>query len=345
MLKEGTNNVGGSNSTSTRSRVCDTCRSAPCKLYCHADSAYLCSSCDARVHAANRVASRHELFLCKADAASLCSSCDADIHSANPLASRHHRVPILPVSGSLLFIESEPDHEQDEEEEEVVDEYEDEVEAASWLLPHPEKVDEMEENNGGGHDDGFLFDEYLDFDLVDPNSCVHNNTCSNVYQLQLNYNAVPQNYAVVPTQVPQQCFQPGLDFDSSKAGFSYDGSLSQSVSVSSMDVGVVPESTISEISMSHSKSSIGTYDLFPPLPLPSHLAPMDREARVLRYREKKKTRKFEKKIRYASRKAYAETRPRIKGRFAKRTNVEAEVDQMLSTTLFTEVGGSIFSSF
>ncbi|RRT75283.1 hypothetical protein B296_00003325 [Ensete ventricosum] len=58
---------------------------------------------------------------------------------------------------------------------------------------------------------------------------------------------------------------------------------------------------------------------------------MDREARVLRYREKRKTRRFEKTIRYASRKAYAETRPRIKGRFAKKSDVEIEVDQMFST--------------
>ncbi|GJN27158.1 hypothetical protein PR202_gb15154 [Eleusine coracana subsp. coracana] len=44
----------------------------------------------------------------------------------------------------------------------------------------------------------------------------------------------------------------------------------------------------------------------------------EREARLMRYREKRKSRRFEKTIRYASRKAYAETRPRIKGRFAKR---------------------------
>ncbi|KAK7317946.1 hypothetical protein RJT34_02591 [Clitoria ternatea] len=44
---------------------------------------------------------------------------------------------------------------------------------------------------------------------------------------------------------------------------------------------------------------------------------MDREARVLRYKEKRKNRKFEKTIRYASRKAYAETRSRIKGQVAK----------------------------
>lgn len=55
---------------------------------------------------------------------------------------------------------------------------------------------------------------------------------------------------------------------------------------------------------------------------------MDREARVLRYREKRKNRRFEKTIRYASRKAYAETRPRVKGRFAKRTDTKetSEID-------------------
>ncbi|TVU02396.1 hypothetical protein EJB05_52111, partial [Eragrostis curvula] len=45
-----------------------------------------------------------------------------------------------------------------------------------------------------------------------------------------------------------------------------------------------------------------------------------REARLMRYREKRKNRRFEKTIRYASRKAYAETRPRVKGRFAKRND-------------------------
>ena len=57
------------------------------------------------------------------------------------------------------------------------------------------------------------------------------------------------------------------------------------------------------------------------------LSAVDREARVLRYREKRKNRKFEKTIRYASRKAYAEARPRIKGRFAKRTDSGVEVDR------------------
>ena len=54
----------------------------------------------------------------------------------------------------------------------------------------------------------------------------------------------------------------------------------------------------------------------------------EREARLMRYREKRKIRRFEKTIRYASRKAYAETRPRVKGRFAKRTGTAgAEVEE------------------
>lgn len=75
----------------------------------------------------------------------------------------------------------------------------------------------------------------------------------------------------------------------------------------------------------------------------TQLCGMDREARVLRYREKRKNRKFEKTIRYASRKAYAETRPRIKGRFAKRTEIDSEVDRLYcpSAAVTVPVPGSL----
>lgn len=118
--------------------------------------------------------------------------------------------------------------------------------------------------------------------------------------------------------------------------------------MSSLEVGVVPDSSRTEASISHSRPSKGTIDLFSNSPvqvLPTQLTPMDREARVLRYREKKKTRKFEKTIRYASRKAYAETRPRIKGRFAKRNNGEEDVDQMFLTNHMVEGGYGIVPSF
>ncbi|KAL4311815.1 hypothetical protein GQ457_01G036880 [Hibiscus cannabinus] len=382
MLKEETSDAGGGGGNDW-ARVCDTCRSAACTVYCRADSAYLCAGCDAQVHAANRVASRHErvwvceacerapaAFLCKADAASLCTTCDAEIHSANPLARRHQRVPILPISGCLYghlttdqggpkiapATETEDGFMSTNGDETMA---EDEDEAASWLLLNPGK-------NNTNQNKGFLLtgevDEYLD--LVDYNSSVDNQFIEqyNQQQQQQQYGVPHKSYggdSVVPVQSEEgkdhfqqqqqqhQSFKYGLDYDSSKAAYSYNASISHTVSLSSVDVSIVPEPTTSEISISHTRPPKGTIDLFsgPPCPMPTQLAPMEREARVLRYREKKKTRKFEKAIRYASRKAYAEMRPRIKGRFAKRTEAEVEVDQMFSTTVMTETGYGIVPSF
>lgn len=339
-------------------RTCDTCGSAACTVYCRADSAYLCAGCDSRIHAANRVASRHErvwvceacerapaAFLCKADCASLCTTCDADIHSANPLARRHHRVSILPITGGSL-VEVRPKHDNVFE---TIDK-EDEDEAASWLLLNPAK----NSNNGGFFSyGGEAADEYLD--LVDYNTRNNDNHYIDQYSNQeQQYGSHPQKGyggdSVVPVQneiknqiQPQhQNHQFSMEYETSKTGYGYPASISHSISVSSMDVDVVPES-MSDVSISHPRPPKGTIDLFssPPIQMPTQLSPLDREARVLRYREKKKTRKFEKTIRYASRKAYAETRPRIKGRFAKRTDVEVEVDQMFCTSVLADGYGIV----
>nr|ACF79190.1 unknown [Zea mays]ACG48193.1 hypothetical protein [Zea mays] len=111
-----------------------------------------------------------------------------------------------------------------------------------------------------------------------------------------------------------------------------------------MEVGIVPDNmaTTDMPSSGILLTPAGAISLFssgPPLQMPLHLASMDREARVLRYREKKKSRKFEKTIRYATRKTYAEARPRIKGRFAKRSSdMDVEVDQMFSAAALSSDG-------
>lgn len=110
------------------------------------------------------------------------------------------------------------------------------------------------------------------------------------------------------------------------------------VSSSSLDVGVVPDgNSISDTSYSFGPTA--NHSGADPSVTASatnaqatQLCGIDRKARVLRYREKRKNRKFEKTIRYASRKAYAETRPRIKGRFAKRTEMDSEVDRIYATS-------------
>ncbi|CAM0871264.1 unnamed protein product [Alopecurus aequalis] len=50
---------------------------------------------------------------------------------------------------------------------------------------------------------------------------------------------------------------------------------------------------------------------------PHHPTMHGREAKVMRYREKRKRRRYDNQTRYESRKAYAQLRPRVKGRFAK----------------------------
>ncbi|BAF07988.2 Os02g0178100 [Oryza sativa Japonica Group] len=95
-----------------------------------------------------------------------------------------------------------------------------------------------------------------------------------------------------------------LDFAQSKAAYlPYASTPSHSMS-SSMDMGVAAP----EMSDCAAAAAGRAY------------AAEGRAARLMRYREKRKNRRFEKTIRYASRKAYAETRPRVKGRFAKRAD-------------------------
>lgn len=105
--------------------------------------------------------------------------------------------------------------------------------------------------------------------------------------------------------------------------------------VSSSDVGVVPDgNSMSDISYPFGRNMSVDPNVQASATTnqaATQLSGTDREARVLRYREKRKNRKFEKTIRYASRKAYAETRPRIKGRFAKRTEIESEVDRLYNS--------------
>ncbi|KAI4357821.1 hypothetical protein L6164_001745 [Bauhinia variegata] len=64
-------------------------------------------------------------------------------------------------------------------------------------------------------------------------------------------------------------------------------------------------------------NDLGLYGIHPAI------ADGGREARVSRYREKRRTRLFSKKIRYEVRKLNAEKRPRMKGRFVKRASFAA----------------------
>ncbi|XP_059640134.1 zinc finger protein CONSTANS-LIKE 4-like [Cornus florida] len=331
----------GGESWSLVGKLCDSCKSATATLFCRADSAFLCIGCDSKVHAANKLSSRHARVwmcevceqapasvTCKADAAALCVTCDREIHSANPLARRHERFPVVPFydSASASAVKSSTGDDRYFSEHDTAGGEAEEAEAASWLLPNPHlKVVDSPDLKSTTE---YLFsdmDPYLDMDIISVDQKPHQHQQQQQYSsgtdgvvpVQTNkvQPAPPQPPAVVDG-VP--CYD--VDYSGSKP-FMYNfnaPSLSQSLSSSSLEVGVVPDynAGVADASNSLGRSTGET--------VANPISGMDREARVLRYREKRKNRKFEKTIRYASRKAYAETRPRIKGRFAKRSEVEID---------------------
>ncbi|KAL1117996.1 hypothetical protein V6Z11_D01G002800 [Gossypium hirsutum] len=81
--------------------LCDVCESAAAIIFCAADEAALCRSCDEKVHMCNKLASRHvrvgladpsdvprcdicenapAFFYCEVDGSSLCLQCDMIVH-------------------------------------------------------------------------------------------------------------------------------------------------------------------------------------------------------------------------------------------------------------------------
>lgn len=93
---------------------CNACEAAEANVLCCADEAALCWACDREVHAANKLASKHQrvpltaasssqvpkcdicqeasgYFFCLEDRALFCRKCDISIHTANPYVSGHQR--------------------------------------------------------------------------------------------------------------------------------------------------------------------------------------------------------------------------------------------------------------
>ncbi|KAM6601330.1 hypothetical protein CsatA_020939 [Cannabis sativa] len=102
---------------------CNVCEAAEANVLCCADEAALCWACDEKVHAANKLASKHQrvplytsssdmpkcdicqdtvgYFFCLEDRALLCRKCDVAIHTANSFVSGHQRFLLTGVKVGL----------------------------------------------------------------------------------------------------------------------------------------------------------------------------------------------------------------------------------------------------
>jgi len=61
---------------------CDVCEKAPATVICCADEAVLCAKCDVEVHAANKLASKHQRLLlqCLSNKLPRCDICQVLLH-------------------------------------------------------------------------------------------------------------------------------------------------------------------------------------------------------------------------------------------------------------------------
>lgn len=118
---------------------CDVCEKSPATVICCADEAALCAKCDTEVHAANKLASKHQrlqlqclstklpscdicqdktaFIFCVEDRALFCQDCDESIHSASTLAANHQRylaTGIRVALGALSKCRNEPEKNSNE---------------------------------------------------------------------------------------------------------------------------------------------------------------------------------------------------------------------------------------
>jgi hypothetical protein len=92
-------------------RPCDYCGNSNAVIYCRADSAKLCFSCDREVHSTNQLFSKHTrslicdscddspaTILCSTESSVFCQNCDWENHNLS-LSSPHERRPLEGFTG------------------------------------------------------------------------------------------------------------------------------------------------------------------------------------------------------------------------------------------------------
>ncbi|KAI4349609.1 hypothetical protein L6164_010175 [Bauhinia variegata] len=369
-----------------KQRACDYCGDSTALLYCRADSAKLCFSCDREVHSTNQLFSKHTrtllcdacdaspaTILCSTENTVICQNCDWETHNL-ALSSVHERRPLEGFTGcpsvtELLTIVGFED-----------------LGKKALLLTH-----ESDGRGCGGGDgtatcDGFLgfelegFSDLLVWDapaVVSLDDLIASSVSPHNYQA-MEVPPLPKNRKAACGRHKEEIFsqlrelaklEPNLndedvDLDPDTERLSNMQQLVPEQNVFSRDLatgfecdieaGICPTFEAGDFRW-HNHSSESAHEVVPPSTAlnseeifvidnhsisavhnggqpksfnckslsatpkvsPYELTSQERDSAILRYKEKKKARRFDKHVRYESRKVRAESRTRIKGRFAK----------------------------
>ncbi|XP_073028991.1 zinc finger protein CONSTANS-LIKE 10-like isoform X3 [Primulina eburnea] len=306
---------------------CDFCGEQRSIVYCRSDAACLCLSCDRNVHCANALSRRHSRTLvcercnsqpafvrCIEERISLCQNCDWMGHTGSNTGPAHKRQLVNCYSGCpsaaelseiwsfLLDFPSVGDStcEQGMGSMSITDWPSDcqgsqgkiNVQNASILRDKPAVW--MESATP------FLVPNLHNVDQLAGSSC--STTPKGSWSGRVN---MPACCNVASADSVMSCkTEPDMRFaQQAHSGVTFSGLTGESSAGDFQDCGASSVPILGEPPWAPSG--------------PENSLSCSRSDAVMRYKEKKKARKFEKKVRYESRKARADVRRRVKGRFVK----------------------------
>ncbi|KAH0927694.1 hypothetical protein HID58_019950 [Brassica napus] len=322
--------------------MCDFCGEQRSMVYCRSDAACLCLSCDRSVHSANALSKRHSRTLvcercnsqpatvrCVEERVSLCQNCNWSGHNNNnnnssSSSNNHKRQTISCYSGcpssselasiwsfcldlagqsgceqemGMMNIDGDGQNNQNcnEEKKDVV----------AGSSSRPETIDLALEN----------YEELFGTAFNTSGELFGQGGIDSLFQKHHQATAPEGGNLVQPAESNDDSFmssktEPIICFTSKPAH--------SNISFS----GVTGDSSAGDFQECGASSSMqlsGEPPWYPQTSQDNNASShsVTRNNAVMRYKEKKKARKFDKTVRYASRKARADVRRRVKGRFVK----------------------------
>ncbi|WOH01611.1 hypothetical protein DCAR_0520995 [Daucus carota subsp. sativus] len=353
--------------------LCDFCGDSVAVLYCKADSAKLCLTCDREVHSTNQLFTKHtrsvlcdecesspSSIFCSTHCFVLCQNCDWESHRISE-SSNHDRRPLEGFNGCPSVVEFLANFGFDDlgkkksKRSEGVQESENFgfSDYLVWETPSVISLDDLISSDGSDHNF-----QVTGFPPLPKN---RNTVCGQrkeeilcqLRELAKLEPGIDQNKQDVEPSPGFQSLLPYDDFQHQNLNFeskteptffaTYEGSTFQWCN----DIGKDPEKILPNASsqsyfntdyqvpakdpdidpkLHHIDNKNETpaqnivvanaSQIFPKV-APHEFCSQHRDIAITRYKEKRKSRRYEKHIRYESRKVRAETRARVKGRFAK----------------------------
>ncbi|GAB2281497.1 hypothetical protein Dimus_016084 [Dionaea muscipula] len=345
-------------------RLCDFCGESTALLYCRADSAKLCLSCDREVHSTNQLFTKHTrwqlcdvcdsspaLIFCVSDRKVLCQNCDFESHKSlkNPLVVHDHRAlegfngcpSVSELSNFVGCEDFDPKSGNEGKDGGLFSGPEDDDGVSEFLVWDPQaavSIDDLIVSTEKGHN----------FQALDatPLPKDRNVTCGKHKQeflCQLSRLAEAEDYinleeellAVnhfflnehdcgiedmheVCSHATEQVAFIGHEVNSCP-WYGNDCDTANDILLSHTPFGAYADesASLAGSDSNEQNASITEPSELPPKIPAQEFTTVDRDSALSRYKEKKRTRRYDKHIRYESRKVLAESRTRINGRFAK----------------------------